>query len=376
MSRPPFAIAVELDGAGSHPAARPASDPLSPRRWSALARAAESHGFTAATFDDSAVREGAPRLDAVQRAAYVAPHTGGIGLVPVAHVVYSEPFHVATQLASLDWLSSGRAGWIAAASSTAREAAAFGGTVRTSAELARELDDAIEVARRLWDSWDDDAVIRDVATGRYLDADRLHYIDFAGDGYSVKGPLITPRPPQGQVVVVAPSGAPGSDVALVSGGDEAATVAAARSARAPAASRGADTSRGPATSKGPGTPRIWAEIEVALDARGVSAVDRVRTLDGTRTWTHADRLRYVGAAPGLTTHDARRASEVDGIRLLPAEVDVDLEELGRAVLPTLRRTVGFRSPRPGDTLRETLGLARPQSRYAADRHTTLGEDVA
>lgn len=365
MSRPPFAIAVELDGAGSHPAARPASDPVSPRRWSGLARAAESYGFTAATFDDSAVRGIAPRLDAVQRAAYVAPHTGGIGLIPVAHVVYSEPFHVATQLASLDWLSSGRAGWIAAASSTARDAAAFGGTVRTSAELARELDDAIEVARRLWDSWDDDAVIRDVTTGRYLDADRLHYVDFTGGGYTVKGPLITPRPPQGQVVVIAPIGAAGSDVVLVSGDDEASTIAAARSARA----------------EGSGTPRIWAEIEVALDARGVRAAERVRALDDTSVWKHTDRLRYVGDAAGLTALVARLASEADGIRLLPAEVDVDLEELGRAALPALRRALGFRSPRPGGTLREALGLARPLSRYGTGRYGTgsnaaVREDVA
>ena len=57
---------------------------------------------------------------------------------------------------------------------------------------------------RLWDSWEDDAVIRDVATSRYLDRDRLHYIDFNGETFSVKGPAIVPRPPQGQLVVLAP----------------------------------------------------------------------------------------------------------------------------------------------------------------------------
>ena len=57
------------------------------------------------------------------------------------------------------------------------------------------------MVRRLWDSWEDDAIIRDVTTGRYVDIDKLHYIDFTGKFFSVKGPSITPRPPQGQPVV-------------------------------------------------------------------------------------------------------------------------------------------------------------------------------
>ena len=60
--------------------------------------------------------------------------------------------------------------------------------------LWREAADAIEVVVRLWDSWEDDAVIRDAATGRYVDRDKLHYIDFEGEFFSVKGPSITPRP--------------------------------------------------------------------------------------------------------------------------------------------------------------------------------------
>ena len=58
------------------------------------------------------------------------------------------------------------------------------------------------MARRLWDSWEDDAEIRDRATGRFIDRDKLHSIDFEGEHFSVRGPSITPRPPQGQPVVV------------------------------------------------------------------------------------------------------------------------------------------------------------------------------
>ena len=76
----------------------------------------------------------------------------------------------------------------------------------TGPRLAREAADSIEVGRRLWDSWEDDAVIRDVPTGRYLDVDKLHYVDVETGSYSVKGPSIIPRPPQGQLPVLVPAG--------------------------------------------------------------------------------------------------------------------------------------------------------------------------
>ena len=68
-------------------------------------------------------------------------------------------------------------------------------------DLFDEAADAVEVVRRLWDSWEDDAIIKDVATGRFVDRDKLHYIDFEGRFFSVKGPSIVPRPPQGQPIV-------------------------------------------------------------------------------------------------------------------------------------------------------------------------------
>ena len=77
------------------------------------------------------------------------------------------------------------------------------GSQRSIADLFDEAADAVEVVRRLWDSWEDDAEIRDVATGRFIDRDKLHYIDFEGSYFSVKGPSITPRPPQGQPIIAA-----------------------------------------------------------------------------------------------------------------------------------------------------------------------------
>ena len=70
--------------------------------------------------------------------------------------------------------------------------------------------------RRLWDSWEDDAEIRDIATGRFIDRNKLHYIDFEGRWFSVKGPSITPRPPQGQPIVAA-LGHGGASYELIAG---------------------------------------------------------------------------------------------------------------------------------------------------------------
>ena len=152
------------------------------------------------------------RLDAVLLAARVAPVTEGIGLIPTATPTHLEPFHLATALATLDYVSTGRAGWRPQISAKHSDAALFGRRdvpeltgfdAELLTDLLDEAADAVEVVRRLWDSWEDDAVIRDVPTGRFVDRDKLHYIDFAGKWFSVKGPSITPRPPQGQPVVAA-----------------------------------------------------------------------------------------------------------------------------------------------------------------------------
>lgn len=74
------------------------------------------------------------------------------------------------------------------------------------AALRRGARDAVAVGRALWDSWEDDAAIRDVATGRYPDRTKLHHVDFAGETYTVKGPAIVPRPPPGRPVVLDPDG--------------------------------------------------------------------------------------------------------------------------------------------------------------------------
>ncbi|MGW3964552.1 LLM class flavin-dependent oxidoreductase [Amycolatopsis sp. NPDC005003] len=316
-------VAVELDGE------------LSPGATAGTVTTAERAGFTFATFNDSPL--GGPRLDATTRAAYVATLTDRLGLAPAVNVTTAEPFHLAAQLASLDHASHGRAAWVAGADGSAAALATVGGSRLDPDALHHETAEVVEAVRRLWDSWDDDAVLKDVATGRYLDPAKVHHVDFTGTRFSVKGPLITPRPPQGRPVVLAPDAlaeAARPDIVLVGGTGLDDVRNRARRAR--------DT----------GTPLVFAEVEVVLDASA-----------GRRP--QGDRLRYTGSAPGLTELLGWLATSVDGVRLHAGAVATDLPVLAGEVLPALRTEGLLASPRPGATLRESLGLARPASLFAA-----------
>ncbi|MFE4752748.1 LLM class flavin-dependent oxidoreductase [Streptomyces mirabilis] len=358
MSGPALRLAVELDGDGAHPAAwrRAAHSPdhlLTPRRVARVAAAAENAGFTLLTLEDGALPPGATpdvvgRIGAVERAAFLAASTSVIGIAPVVPVTYAEPFHVSSQLASLDHISIGRAGWVVSEEVRPEAARAWDRPlVEGAAARARESRDGIEVVRALWDSWEDDAVIRSVATSRYLDRERLHYVDFTGDTYAVKGPAIVPRPPQGQLVVLGrPDLVPAEqlDVALVEGRDIAAVTAAAAAA---------------------GTPRTFAEVEVALDTVDATAEERVADLERHAPWTTGGRLRHIGSAAGLASLLEQLRDIVDGVRLHPLVLDEDLPELSRLVLPHLFERRHAVRPLPGASLRTHLGLERPANRYAA-----------
>ena len=362
-------LLLELDAAGSHPAARSESPTatLSADHLRGAVLLAESAGFHAATFADPGLPDhhdadpGGPgdaaRLNALQRAAFAGPLTRSLALIPEVDTVYTEPFHVATQLASLDYVSEGRAGWLVAASESTADAAAVGREPVRGVALAGEVADSIEVGRRLWDTWEDDAVIRDVATGRYLDVDKLHYADFEGSTYSVKGPSIIPRPLQGQLPVLVPAG-------LLDG--EALGAADALLVSAPAAELLAgEIAETRAALAGAGNhPALIAELDVVLDSRGQTAAERLATLDNHAVW-QSPRARFVGTAAQLAEVLADVLALADGVRLHPAVLATDLEELSRLVLPDLRRRGLLAPTGQGATFREQLGLSRPASRYAA-----------
>lgn len=133
----------------------------------------------------------------------LATCTAHIGLIATASTTYNDPYHIARKFASLDHLSGGRAGWNMVTSSNPDEALNFGREQHLEhAERYRRAREFHAVVTGLWDSWADDAFIRDVDDGVYFDPARLHVLDHRGEHLKVRGPLNIARPPQGWPVIV------------------------------------------------------------------------------------------------------------------------------------------------------------------------------
>lgn len=343
-------LILEADGVGSHPAAwRYQETPGNLFDIARLARvvlSAESAGFHAVSFQDSrAVAVHGPRggLDAIQRAAYLGAVTHSIGLFPVIDAIYTEPFHLATQLAGVDTVSGGRAGWIVLAEGTAQQGAAVGRDALAAEQLPGEVADVVRVSRALWDSWEDDAVIKDQATGRYLDRTKLHYSDFVGSRFAIKGPAISPRPIQGQLPVLVPEevATQGHDAVLFTEPSLDQLLATA------ASSSGA---------------RI-AELEFVIDAAGEPAASRLTQLNAWENWD-SKRARFVGSAEEFTTYLRYLLPLVAGVRLHPATLGIDATEFSNVVLPALRSAGLLADISTGSTLRSTFGLAPATNQFA------------
>jgi alkanesulfonate monooxygenase SsuD/methylene tetrahydromethanopterin reductase-like flavin-dependent oxidoreductase (luciferase family) len=397
----PLHLAVALDGAGWHPAAwrEPDAEPgrlLSPAYWAGLAQRAERGLLDFITIEDGLGLQSDDhfrrdertdrvrgRLDAVLIAARVAPVTRHIGLVPTAITAHTEPFHLSKAIATLDYVAAGRAGVRVQVGARADTAAQSGRRKVSPVDRARlddpgvrqqvadhfdEAADYVEVLRRLWDSWEDDAEIRDVATGRFIDRDKLHYIDFTGRWFAVKGPSITPRPPQGQPAVAAlgHSSVPyrliarAADVGFITPRDRpgAAAILAEIRAYQEEAGRG-------------GEPlHVLGDVVVFLDDSAAAARARRQRLDERAGAEYAsDAHIFAGTAAELADLLLDwRAAGLAGFRLRPAALPHDLDQVTGALVPELQRRGAFRTAYPDAgwpaTLRGLLGLSRPASRYA------------
>ena len=391
-------LAVALDGAGWHPAAWREPD-AQPRRlhtaayWTELAQQAERGLLDFLTIEDGLNLQSDDhfradhrtdrvrgRLDAVLIAARTAPTTKHIGFVPTAITTHTEPFHLSKAIATLDYVSTGRAGIRVQIGARADTAAHFGRREIPPLSADRRDDpdvqqliaghfdeaaDYVEVLRRLWDSWEDDAEIRDVATGRFIDRDKLHYIDFEGRWFSVKGPSITPRPPQGQPVVAALGHASvpyqliarSADIGFVTPRDTAHAAEIVAQIRAEQARAG----------RAEQTVHVFGDLVVFLDETKAVAVARRQRLDERAgTEYHSDAHIFTGTAIGLADLlQDWQAAGLTGFRLRPAALPHDLTQITGRLVPELRRRCLFRVRYEAETLRGRLGLARPASRHAA-----------
>ncbi|HEK0905586.1 LLM class flavin-dependent oxidoreductase [Pseudomonas putida] len=182
--------------------------------FKAIARSAERGKFDALFIADVVALWG-HHLDALSRTARaehfepltlmsaLAAVTERIGLIATATTSYNEPYHIARKFASLDHLSKGRAAWNLVTSVVADEAWNFGREQHIDhTDRYQRAEEFHDVVKGLWDSWDDDAFVRDKTSGRYFDPDKLHTLNHKGAHFSVRGPLNVARPPQGHPVLV------------------------------------------------------------------------------------------------------------------------------------------------------------------------------
>jgi alkanesulfonate monooxygenase SsuD/methylene tetrahydromethanopterin reductase-like flavin-dependent oxidoreductase (luciferase family) len=340
---PRLHLAIGLNDAGWHPAAwreprARARELLTAAYWLDQVREAQRGLMDFVTIEDSVHQDAGgrtdrvrARLDAIMVASRVAPSTSGIGIVPSAATTVTEPLLVSTQIATLDFVTRGRAGWLAQVSTRDADGGYVGPRpVPPPAERRREAADGAE--------------IRDDAANRFVDRERLHYVDFDGAYFDVKGPSITPRPPQGQPIIATP--ARGDEV------DELADVVFVTDASPPI---------------DPAGPIAFADVDVFLDEDASAAAERKARLDALDGAVYrADAPVFIGTPAQLADELlARSRAGIRGFRLRPAAVPHDLEAITRELVAHLQARGAFRREYESATLRGLLGLARPANRYAA-----------
>src|SRR5919106_2025570 len=143
------------------------------------------------------------RFEPLTLLAALAVGTSRIGLAATLSTTYSEPYTVARQFASIDHISGGRAAWNIVTSPLEGSASNYSRPEHPQHDLRyRMADEFIEVTKGLWDSWEDDAFIRDKASGRFFGPAKMHRLNHRGEFYSVQGPLNISRSKQGRPVLI------------------------------------------------------------------------------------------------------------------------------------------------------------------------------
>ncbi|MGW5316012.1 LLM class flavin-dependent oxidoreductase [Nocardia thailandica] len=214
MSDRTFHLNAFLLGVGHHEAAwrHPRTDArrlLQLAHYQELARIAERGKLDSVFFADTLAT--GPRVERnafgvfepLTLLAALAGVTEHVGLIATVSTGYNEPFNLARTFASIDHISGGRAGWNIVTSAGLDEAANFGlDAVPPHAGRYERAEEFVRVATALWDSWEPDAVVLDAEAGRFADPDKVHPVDHRGARFAVRGPLNSPRSPQGRPLLV------------------------------------------------------------------------------------------------------------------------------------------------------------------------------
>ncbi|MFI7537277.1 LLM class flavin-dependent oxidoreductase [Streptosporangium sp. NPDC049376] len=403
------------------------------RHFVEVAQTAERAKFDFLFLPDAAAMRGTD-LEALSRTAirYVAQFepvslisamaavTHRIGLTVTMSSTYQEPYFVARAIASLDHLSGGRAGWNLVTSQSPYEAYNFGYSVQPShAERYERAHEFADVVRGLWDSWADDAFVRDKDSGRFFRPDAMTTLDHKGPHFQVRGPLNIPRSPQGRPVLLqAGASEPGRELAARTAEvvfTAQPTFADARAFRADVLGRLARHGRESADVRvlcgafvTVGRTRAEAEDKVAelqdlihpavglsllgselggVDLSGYPLDGPLPPLPPSNTakgrftllteMARREKLtirrlyQHVAGGRGhwhLTGSVSEVADELqywfeegaaDGFFIMPPKLPGSLDDFALQVVPELRRRGLFRTEYTGRTLREHLGLRRP-----------------
>lgn len=183
--------------------------------WAEIARIAEEGFFDAVFIADALVlapsigTDASERPDPVAVLSALAAMTSRIGLIGTSSTTYNDPFTVARQFATLDHLSAGRAGWNIVTTAITGASGNYGSQALPEHEARYERgEEFVEVALKLWNSWDADAIVADRTSGTYAEPRRIHEIDHQGRHFQVRGPLTIPRSPQGRPLLAQAGSSP------------------------------------------------------------------------------------------------------------------------------------------------------------------------
>jgi FMN-dependent oxidoreductase (nitrilotriacetate monooxygenase family) len=349
----------------------------------------------------------------------LAAVTKNIGFVATVTTTYNEPYHVARKFASLDLISGGRSGWNLVTSSNPDEACNFGQeTYLSHAERYERAEEFADIVLGLWDSWDDDAFVRDKESGLFFDPRKMRTLNHAGKHFSVRGPLNVPRSSQGSPVLVqAGSSDSGKDLAartaeVVFTAHQ--KIEAAQAFYSDLKNRTAGIGRDPDQIKimpgmspivgrtkqeaqdkyGELQELIHTDVSIALLSRMTSydfskldpdsLVPEIPPVEGLKSRSEmlvkmarqenltvrqlAMRIagarghwQLIGTASEIADQleDWFRNGAADGFNVMPACLPATLDDLVALLIPELQRRGIFRTEYEGATLRENLGLRRP-----------------
>jgi FMN-dependent oxidoreductase (nitrilotriacetate monooxygenase family) len=216
-----MSIGMNILGLGGHQAAWrigevPSSALQDVKYFQNIARISERGTLDAIFLADGPALAGsvagqpAGRLEPTVLLTAVALATERIGIIATASTTYNSPFNLARRLGSMDFISNGRAAWNVVTNAGDAAAQNFGlGGAPLHVDRYERAAEFVEVAIKLWDSWEDSAIIGDRVAGRFADESKVHAIDHVGKHFSVKGPLNLPRSPQGRPVLVQAGGSEG-----------------------------------------------------------------------------------------------------------------------------------------------------------------------